>query len=144
MKKIWVCMCLALMMAQGASAGDSGEQGVVAAVMDYVEGVYEMKPERIANSVHPDMRKHGFYRDKKGKYHEVPMTFEGLKKLAGEWNKDGRAGADAKKKITVFEVLDQTAVAKLEAHWGIDYFHLALYDGKWMITNVIWQSHPKQ
>ncbi len=24
----------------------------------------------------------------------------------------------------------------------MDYFHLAKYDGKWMIVNVLWQSLP--
>lgn len=30
------------------------------------------------------------------------------------------------------------------AAWGIDYFHLAKLDGKWMIMNVRWQSIPDQ
>ena len=47
-------------------------------------------------------------------------------------------------RITVYDVLDQTATAKLVAEWGIDYMHLAKFDGKWMIVNVLWQSPPKK
>ena len=46
------------------------------------------------------------------------------------------------KKITVFEVLDKIATAKVEAKWGIDYFHLAKINDKWMIVNVLWQDYP--
>ncbi|MBC7790917.1 MAG: nuclear transport factor 2 family protein, partial [Anaerolineae bacterium] len=42
-----------------------------------------------------------------------------------------------------FDVLDQTASAKLTAWWGTDYLLLGKYDGKWMISHVLWQS-PKR
>lgn len=50
--------------------------------------------------------------------------------------------ATAPKEIAILDVADQTASAKLTAWWGIDYLHLAKYDGKWMITQVLWQSPP--
>lgn len=42
----------------------------------------------------------------------------------------------------MFDVLDQTASAKLTAMWGVDYFHLAKYDGQWKIVNILWQEPP--
>ena len=51
--------------------------------------------------------------------------------------------ATAPKEIALLDVADQTASAKLTATWGIDYLHLAKFDGKWMITQVLWQSPPK-
>lgn len=74
----------------------------------------------------------------------LPMTFEQLKQVAATYNKDGHLPKDAPKDITIFEVLDQTATAKLVAEWGVDYFHLAKFEGKWMIINVLWQSPPKK
>ena len=131
-----------LFFSVGVCFAGGDEEAVRAAVLDYVEGIYEVQPERIERSVHPSMRKHGFYLND-GKYVETPMTFEQLRKLAGQYNKDGRIGKDAPKEIVIFEVQDQTASAKLIAAWGMDYFHLAKYDGKWMITNVLWQSLKK-
>ena len=126
-----------------AGEGNKGSkediEGVRAAVLDYVEGVYEVDPARIERSVHPSMRKHGFA-FRRGKYQEIPMTFEQLKRLAAQYNKNGQIPKDAPKEITIFEVMDKTASAKLVASWGMDYFHLAKYEGKWMITNVVWQS----
>jgi hypothetical protein len=55
---------------------------------------------------------------------------------------DGQIPQDAPKRVTIYEVLDQTASARLEAWWGIDYVHLAKFDGRWMIVNVLWQTFP--
>jgi len=146
MKKIAFLAVCSLLLAGLIQAHDhkGDEAGVRAAILDYVEGVYEADPDRIARSVHRDLRKHGFAFHNGG-WHEIPMTYDQLHKLAANWNKDGsRADEDAPKEITIFEVKDKTATAKLVAAWGQDYFHLAKYDGKWMITNVIWQSLPEK
>lgn len=119
------------------------EEGVRAAVLDYVEGVYEVAPERIERSVHPSLRKIGWVRRADDTWGTAPMTFEQLRELAGSWNADGHLAADAPKEITVLDVLDQTATAKLVADWGVDYFHLARIDDRWQIVNVIWQTPPR-
>ena len=46
------------------------------------------------------------------------------------------------KEVAVLDVLDQTAVAKVTANWGIDYMLLAKFEGRWKITQILWQSHP--
>ena len=51
---------------------------------------------------------------------------------------------DAPKEVVIFDMTDQIATAKLTAWWGIDYMHLAKYDGKWKIVNVLWQTHPQK
>ena len=37
-----------------------------------------------------------------------------------------------------------TAAAKVTAYWGTDYLLLGNFDGRWMITSVLWQSPPKR
>ena len=111
--------------------------------MDYVEGVYQVDAARIERSVHPDLAKRGFF-IKKGEtaYSPHVMTFAQLVELAKNYNKNGRVPANAPKDVVVYEVADQTASAKVTAAWGIDYLHLAKYEGTWKIVNVLWQSHP--
>ena len=120
-------------------------EAVRQAALDYVEGVYGVDPTRIERSVHPDLVKRGFY-VKKGEtaYSFSPMTFAELVNLAKTYNKAGRVPKDAPKEVTVFDVLDQTASVKVVAVWGVDYMHLAKYDGKWMIVNILWQSPPQK
>jgi hypothetical protein len=116
---------------------------VLQAATDYVEGIYMVDPSRIERSVHPDLAKRGFWREPAKTMYEPQsvMTFTQLMSLASSWNKAGTRDLTIKK-VEVLDVLDQTAVAKVTAQWGIDYMHLAKYDGRWKIINIVWQAHP--
>lgn len=123
---------------------EADREAVREAVLDYVEGIYEVAPERIERSVHPELAKVGYWRpEDAADYDEGRMTYEQLVQLAGKWNAKGMVDAEtAPKEIEIFDVMDQTATVKLSAHWGVDHMHLAKIEGKWMIMNVLWQSYP--
>jgi hypothetical protein len=142
-KLILLVAAVVLLPAAAAAQGDADREGVRAAVLDYVEGIYEVDASRIERSVHPELAKRGFF-VKRGEtgYSSSVMTFQQLVDLAKSYNKDGRVKRDAPKEIVIFDVSDQTASAKLTAVWGIDYIHLAKYDGKWKFVNVLWQTPP--
>jgi hypothetical protein len=144
-KLILVVAALVLLPVAVAAQADAEREAVRQAVLDYVEGVYQVDASRIERSVHPDLAKRGFS-VKKGETVYTPhvMTFQQLVNLARNYNKDGHIPADAPKEIVIFDISDQTASAKLTAVWGIDYIHLAKYDGKWKFINVLWQSPPKK
>jgi Putative lumazine-binding len=72
---------------------------------------------------------------------ESTMSFVQFIEHTKTYNRNGNFPPDAPKEIIIYEVLDHTASAKLVAAWGIDYIHLAKYDGKWMIVHVRWQTH---
>jgi len=125
---------------------DADREAVRQAVLDYVEGVYNVDPSRIERSVHPKLAKLGFSRppDEDAYRPGSTTTFERLVEIAKNYNKEGKLSKDAPKEVTVFDVLDQTATVKLVAEWGVDYMHLAKFDEKWMIVNVLFQSPPKK
>lgn len=130
---------------QAQSNGSADKDAVAAAATDYLLALYEAKPELIARSVHTDLSKRGYYK-KKGEttFTSAPMSYQQLFELAGTWNKDGkRPVATAPREVVVYEVLNQTASAKVTALWGIDYMHLAKYEGKWKIVNILWQEPPQ-
>lgn len=138
-----VSPAMLLMLPAGAEAqSDADRKAVEEAVLDYVEGIYLVQPERIERSVHKDLRKLGYWReDSSSEYQLAPMTYQQLYDLAARWNAKGQVDPEtAPKEIVILDVLDQTASAKLTAAWGVDYFQLGKYDGKWMIVNVLWQS----
>jgi hypothetical protein len=138
-------MLFALPFCSAQAQTDADREAVRQAALDYVEGVYNVDPSRIERSVHPKLAKLGFYRGPKDEnYRPSPMTFERLIEVSKTYNKEGKLPKDAPKEITVLDLLDQTATVKLVAEWGIDYMHLAKFDGKWMIVNVLWQSPPKK
>jgi Putative lumazine-binding len=125
---------------------DADREAVRQAALDYVEGIYNVEPSRIERSVHPKLAKLGFYRPPADDAYRPgsAMTFERLVEIAKNYNKEGKLAKDAPKDVTILDLLDQTASVKLVAEWGVDYMHLAKFDGKWMIVNVLWQSPPKK
>jgi len=114
------------------------------AVKDYVEGIYEARPELIERGVHPALVKRGTYRPEGSDEYGIPgiMTYEQLVDLARRWNEGGAQGTDLGYTIEIHEVLDRTASAFLSAKWGVDHIQLIKTDGQWKIIHVLWQSHP--
>jgi hypothetical protein len=111
-------------------------------VLDYAEGVYQVDlPGSNAASI-PTCRNTVLEGERQG-YTTGKMSFAELVEVPRTGTK-AESSKDAPKEITIFDVQDQTASAKLVAAWGTDYFHLAKYDGKWMIVNVLWQSPPRK
>lgn len=139
---------LALLVIATASAfaiDPADKTAVHNAAKDYIDALYEAKPELIERSVHPKLAKTGFWRNDQGVYKQGQMTYEQLYKLAGNWKHDEKKDlSKSPREVVVLEVLDQTASAKVIADWGIDYMHLAKFDGQWKIINILWQSPPKK
>lgn len=128
--------------AQSATPGAAREE-VRQAVLDYVEGFYTGDSTRLQRSVWPQVRKWGYAR-RDGAYVGMAMAFpDGFLRFATNV-REGRVKtpAGAPKEITIYDVQDQTASAKLVAWWGIDYLLLARENGRWMITHVLWQATP--
>ena len=144
----WLLLATTLLLlaipAAAQQEANADREAVRQAVLDYVEGIYNVQPERIERSVSPNLAKMGFYRPPTETAYRPgrSMAFQQLVEIAKNFNKDGKLSKDAPKDIVLYDVLDQTATVKLTADWGTDYMHLAKIDGKWMIVNVLWQSHP--
>jgi hypothetical protein len=141
MKKLFPL--LLLLTSAFTSFAQSDKQQVERAVLNYVEAFYEADTTKAYESVARDIAKRGYFTNKDGKVVEAKMSFEQLIRLAQRWKNSQNITTESPKKITVFEILDKMATAKVEAKWGIDYFHLAKIDGKWIIINVLWQEYPK-
>ena len=137
----------AILVAPGAFAQSTSEESAVHdAVLDYVEALYDVEPERIERSVSKELVKFGYWRSSPtAEYQGAAMNFEQLKNLAAGWNVDNRQNItqETPKEIVVLDVLDKVASAKLTALWGVDYFLLEKMDDKWMIRHVLWQSPPQ-
>ena len=140
---LWI-LAAAVLPFQSGQAKPAGDRAAVEqAALDYLEGIYTSDVSRIERSVHPQLTKRGFWRDSPAVAWgpQTTMTYEQLVTLTRNWN--AKKDRDISiKKVDVYEVLDQTASAKVTAMWGIDYLHLAKYDGRWKIINILWQAHP--
>ena len=132
------------LVAQGNGSSGTAEdrEAVRRAVLDYVEGFYEGDSLKLARAVRPEVFKYGFFKGRDAaKYNGMQMTWPGFFDYArGVKQNNRQAPATAPKTIDIYEVQDQTASVKLTAFWGTDYMLLGKYDGKWMISHVLWQG----
>ena len=119
-------------------------EAVRRAVLDYVEGFYEGDSLKLARAVRPEVFKYGFWKARDStRYAGEQMKFPEFFDYARGVKKNNRqAPPSAPKVVDLFDVQDQTASAKLTASWGTDYLLLGKYDGKWMISSVLWQGPP--
>lgn len=136
-----VAAALATSSVHAQTRADSA--GVRAAVLDYVEGFYEGDTAKLARSIRPEVSKYGFAkRDTATNYRGMAMPWSNFLSYAERERQNGAPRAKEAKKIQLLDVMDQTAAAKLTAWWGVDYLLLAKFEGKWMVTHVLWQSPP--
>ena len=132
-------------MERVAAPAQGGDRAAVRrAVLDYVEGFYEGDTAKLLRSVWPQVRKYG-YGGGPGGYEGEAMAFPAGFVGYANGVRTGRykTPPNARKDVTVYDVQDQTASAKLDAWWGSDYLLLARENGRWMITHVLWQSRPR-
>lgn len=145
--KILLACFLVVSITNVAHAQSSDERaGVERAVLDYVEGFYEGDTLKLKRSILPAVNKYGFYQPRgKTEYAGEPMSFQEMIDYALKVKQSNKpAPSSSPKEVQVFDVLDQTACAKLTAWWGTDYLLLGKYNGKWMIVQVLWQSVPRK
>jgi hypothetical protein len=125
------------------TAADSA--GVRQAALDYLDGFYAGDSTLHVRSIRPEVYKYGFYRarDSVSYARGQQMTWTGFHDFTRRVKASGRAPqASWPKDVRLLDVLDQTAAAKVTAWWGTDYLLMGKFDGRWMITHVIWQSPP--
>ena len=117
-------------------------QAVRRAAMNYLEGFYEGDTAKLVQALRPDMFKYGFWKAKDStRYAGERMSYDEAIAYARKMRADNRkTPATAPKEVLVYDVQDQTASAKVRAWWGTDYLLLGKYDGRWMISHVLWQG----
>ena len=128
-----------------SASGMTDSVAVRRAVLDYVEGFYEGDSTKFVRSVRPEVYKYGFWRQRDStSFQGEQMKFAEFNEYANKVKASGRkAPPTTRKDVTLFDVQDHTASAKLNAAWGTDYLLLGKFGGTWMVTSVLWQSPPK-
>jgi hypothetical protein len=142
-----VCLALAALVLAAAAPSlaaqsDADREAIRRASLDYVEGFYEGDSTKLMRSVRPEVYKYGFWLPRDStRYQGSQMPWTEFLAYARRVRQNNRqAPATAPKQVELLDVQDQTAAVKLTASWGTDYMLLGKYDGRWMISSVIWQS----
>jgi len=133
--------------AQNPPASNRPAEADVAAIrqtaLDYIEGWYEGNAERMERALHPELAKRIVRTDaKSGRSGLGQMSAMTL--LQGTRNGGGKNTPKEKqqKDVTVLDVFENAACAKVVASDWVDYLQLAKWNGRWVIVNVLWELKP--
>lgn len=132
-----------LVMPLAARAEDADREQIKAAALDYIEGWYAGDAARMENALHPELAKRIVHRspDKPDMLQQMSAMTLVMATRKGGGTKTPKA--EQQKDVTVLDVYEGTAVAKVVARDWVDYLSLAKWNGKWKIVNVLWELKPK-
>lgn len=125
---------------RGQAAADSN--GIRQAALDYIEGYYEGDGARMERAVHPELAKRIVRTNDQGRSQLGQMSAMTL--VLGTRAGGGKdiPAAERRKDVTIFDIYQNAASAKIYASGWVDYLHLAKWNGRWVIVNVLWELHP--
>ena len=126
----------------GQTAADSA--GIRQAALDYIEGYYEGDGARMERAVHPELAKRIVRTNDQGRSQLGQMSAMSL--VLGTRAGGGRdiPVAERRRDFKILDIYQNAASAKIDASGWVDYLHLAKWNGRWVIVNVLWELHPPQ
>jgi hypothetical protein len=114
------------------------------AALDYIEGFYAGDSVRMERALHPELAKRIVHADPQlARSRLAEMSALTLVQLTRA--RAGRATPEAEERqsdVTVLDVFENAASVKVVAAAWIDYLHLAKWNGRWLIVNVLWEMKP--
>lgn len=110
---------------------------ITQAVLDYIEGGYNADTAQMERSLHPELAKRAVMKVPDQPDRLSQMSALSLLQVVGKWQPKP---ADLQQKdITIFDATPNSASVKLVSQEWVDYLHLAKYNNKWLIVNVLWE-----
>jgi len=140
---IAVAILAFLSISAPAQVSDTDKAAITAASLDYIEGWYEGNPERMERALHPDLAKRIVMTNAEGRSSLQQMSamtlVQGVKRGGGKSTPKEKQQKD----VSILDVYGNTASVKIIASDWIDYLHLAKFNDRWVIVNVLWELKPR-
>ena len=141
-------LCLSVMItllsfvsvASAQSAADTA--AIKQTALDYIEGWYEGNAERMERALHPDLAKRIVRTNKDGVSQFSHMSAMSLVQGTRRGGGKNTPAEKQQKDVTILDVFGNTASVKIVASEWIDYLHVAKFNGRWVIVNVLWELKP--
>ena len=121
------------------SASDADKEAIKQTALDYIEGWYEGNPERMERALHPDLAKRIVMTNPQGWSQLQQMSAMGLVQGVKRGGGKNTPKEKQQKDVTILDVFNNAACVKVVASDWIDYLHVAKWNGRWVIVNVLWE-----
>ena len=115
-------------------------EAIVGATTDYVESYLDGDAARMASCLHPALAKRRVndHESLTSGVVESPFAHMTTEAMVGVPEDIGR-----EVDITIFDVVDGIATAKVISEPFVDLLHLARFGDRWLIVNALWEERPQ-
>lgn len=125
------------------TVSNADKTAITATALDYIEGWYTGDAERMERALHPDLAKRiVMTRDGRSMLQQMSAMglVQGVKRGGGKNTPPDKQQKD----VTILDVFENAASVKVVASDWIDYLHIAKFNGRWVIVNVLWEMKPQK
>ena len=145
MKKTLAIVCLILagcVAGTQAQTSDADKNAIKQTALDYIEGWYEGNADRMEKALHPELAKRIVRNSAEGRSRLDQMGAMTLVQFTRGGGGKNTPKDKQEKDVTILDVYGNTASVKVVASDWIDYLHVAKFNGRWVIVNVLWELKP--
>ena len=148
MRNLAICLVFALMLLPSpgstqTAAPVSDDAAIRQTALDYMEGWYAGDAERMERALHPDLAKRIVITDpKSGESRLSQMSAMGLVQATRAGYGKRTLPEKQQKDVVILDRFENAASVKGVMSGWIDYMHMAKWNGRWVIVNVLWERKP--
>jgi hypothetical protein len=135
--------CAAEVRAQSTNSAEADKAAIKQTALDYIEGWYEGDAERMERALHPELAKRIVRTNPQGQSRLDQMSAMTLVTYTRRGGGKQTPKEKQQKDVTILDVFENAACAKIVASEWVDYLQLARSNGRWVIVNVLWELKPQ-
>ena len=128
-------------LARAQSVADSA--GIRAAALDYIDGWYAADGARMERALHPELAKRNVFSDSSGRSRLIQMSAMTLVQNTRSEGGSTIPVGQRTDSVRILDIYGGAASVRVRAATWVDYLHLAKFNGRWRIINVLWENDPK-
>ncbi len=125
-------------MSTEADISADDREAILAAATDYIESWLDGDSERMASCLHVELAKRELEHDDAG-FHVDSMSRDDM--IAATAEGYGRRH-DRPYDVTLLDAFEDIATVRVLSSVFMDYLHIARFEERWLLVNVLWQRRP--
>ncbi|HEX8675275.1 MAG TPA: nuclear transport factor 2 family protein [Longimicrobium sp.] len=108
--------------------------------LDYAQGWYDGDGPRMQRALHPELAKRRVSTDDAGRSRIVQMSALTLVGQAANGGGRDTPASERRADVRILDLFQNTASVRVDMSGWIDYMHMAKWNGRWLIVNVLWED----
>lgn len=141
----FVLLTLALALPAGAVQQQANEEAAIrTTALDYVEGWYTGDAARMERALHPELAKRIVNTNPQNKRSSLGQQ-SAMTLVQSTRNGGGKdtPPEQMQKDVVILDIFQNAASVRATMSGWIDYMHMAKWNGRWVIVNVLWELRPQ-